>query len=222
MGPGDAAVKAKRRYDSTRRQDRARRARDRIVKVAEQQFLAEGYATTSIAAIAREADTSVDTIYKTFGGKAGLIRAIHERALQGQGPTPAERRSDMLQADEADPHKIIQGWGRFTTEIAPRAAPIILLIRSAAATDPELDSLRLEIDAERLRRMTGNARRLHDAGHLRPGITVAAAADVLWTYSSPELYELLVLRRRMPLRRYGRFVADAIAAALLRGTRSEP
>jgi hypothetical protein len=63
--------------------------------------------------------------------------------------------------------------------------------------------------------MTDNARRLRDAGHLRPGMTLAAAADILWTYSSAELYELLVMRRGMPVDRYGQFVADAMAAALL-------
>jgi hypothetical protein len=63
--------------------------------------------------------------------------------------------------------------------------------------------------------MTDNARRLHDAGHLRPGVTLAHAADVLWTYSSPELYELLVIRRGMPLRQYGHFIASAMINALL-------
>jgi hypothetical protein len=41
------------------------------------------------------------------------------------------------------------------------------------------------------------------------------AADVMWTYSSPELYELLVLRRKWTPARYGRFVADAMIAELL-------
>ncbi|MGH2870730.1 MAG: hypothetical protein ACRDNK_24570 [Solirubrobacteraceae bacterium] len=71
------------------------------------------------------------------------------------------------------------------------------------------------MDADRLRRMTDNARRLRDAGHLRTGVTLAHAADVLWTYSSPELFELLVLRRRWTPTRYGRFVADAMIDALL-------
>jgi hypothetical protein len=34
-----------------------------------------------------------------------------------------------------------------TTEVAPRAAPILLLVRDAAATDPELRSLPEELDA---------------------------------------------------------------------------
>jgi hypothetical protein len=46
-------------------------------------------------------------------------------------------------------------------------------------------------------------------------MTVADAANVMWTYTAPELYELLVLRRGMPLETYGRFVADAMIAALL-------
>jgi hypothetical protein len=37
----------------------------------------------------------------------------------------------------------------------------------------------------------------------------------MWTYSSPELYELLVLNRRWPAGRYGAFIADAMIAALL-------
>ena len=63
--------------------------------------------------------------------------------------------------------------------------------------------------------MTINARALLHAGHLRPGITPAEAADILWTYSSHELYELLVIRRGWSAERYGRFVAQALIAALL-------
>ena len=91
----------------------------------------------------------------------------------------------------------------------------MLLLRAAASTDPEAQALLAEIDADRLRRMTENARRLHNAGHLRHGVTVRQTADILWTYSSPELYELLVLRRGMPLAQYGRFIADAMINALL-------
>jgi AcrR family transcriptional regulator len=215
MNPPSPHVKGSRSYDSTRRQERARQNRERIVRVAEEQFLEAGYSATSVASIAAAAEISVDSIYKTFGGKPGLIRAIFQRALEGEGPVPAEQRSDRLQAEETDPRKIIEGWGRFVMEISPRGSPIVLLVQSAAATDAELVALLEEIDASRMRRMTTNARRLHRAGHLKPGLSVRAATDVLWTYSSPELYDLLVLRRGMSLPRFGRFVADAMAAALL-------
>ena len=210
-----ASVKVKRSYDAKRRREQARKSQDRIVKVAERHFLRDGYEPTTIAAVAQHAGVSVDTIYKSFGGKPGLIRAIRARALMGAGPIPAEERSDQLQGREADPRRIIRGWGVFVTEIMPPTAPILLLVRNAAGAHPELRVLLEELDADRLRRMTDNARRLAAAGHLRVGITVAVAADVLWTYSSPELYELLVLRRGMPLRAFGQFVARAMIAALL-------
>ena len=208
-------VKVKRTYDASLRQAQARRNRDRIIEMAQRRFLRDGYGPTTISAIAEDADVSVDTVYKSFGGKPGLIRAMGVRALEGTGPVPAEQRSDELQTREPDPRKIISRWGVFVTEIAPLAAPIMLLLRDAAGSNPELRPLLEEVHADRLRRMTDNARRFAAAGHLRPGITVADAANVLWTYSSLELYELLVLRRGMPLKTYARFVADAMIAALL-------
>ena len=208
-------VKAKRHYDATLRRAEAIRSHDRIIDMAQRRFLNDGYGPTTISAIAEDAGVSVDTIYKSFGGKPGLIRAMAARALLGRGPVPAEQRSNELQTSERDPRKLIARWGVFVTEIAPLAAPIMLLVRDAAGSHPELRPLIEEVHADRLRRMTDNARRFAANGHLRPGVTVAEAANVMWTYSSSELYELLVLRRGMPLKTFGRFVADAMIAALL-------
>jgi AcrR family transcriptional regulator len=208
-------VNPRRAYDARRRQDQARRNRDAVIGSAERRFLREGYATTTIAAIADDAGVSVHTIYKSFGGKPGLIRAIRTKALEGQGPVPAEQRSDEMQAAETDPRRILEGWGALTAEVAPRVAPSLLLIRDAATTDAEVRTLLAELDDDRLRRMRINARRLRDGGHLRPGIGLARCTDLLWTYSSPELYELLVVRRGWTARRFGTFVADALIDALL-------
>ena len=213
MGSESQAVK--RRYDSSRRQERARRSRDRILDEAEEAFLSTGYGATSIGAIAAAAGVSVDTIYKSYGGKPGLIRALRTRALRGQEPLPAETRSDRIQQFESDPHRIIEAWGQFLAELAPRGGRIQLLVRDAIGTHPELRGLLQEMDDARLRRMTENARRLHKAGHLRRDVGVADAALILWTYSSPEVYELLVLRRGLSLADYASFVSEAMAAALL-------
>ena len=215
MHPNRSGVKQKRPYDVSARRAQAQLTRDSIVANAAELFLRDGYTATTVAAIANAAGVSADTVYKSFGGKPGLVRAIRAKALEGDGPVPAEQRSDTVQLTEPDPYKIIEIWGRLTSEVAPRVAPILLLLRAAAASDPEVQSLLDEMDDERLRRMTINARRLRDAGHLRDGITLSEAADVLWTYSAPELYELLVLRRRWSRKRYGSFISDAMIAKLL-------
>jgi AcrR family transcriptional regulator len=208
-------VKPKRRYDSSRRRKQALRNREAILAAARDLFLRRGYAGTTIAAIAEAADVSVETIYKGFGGKPGLVRAISEKGLEGTGPVPAEQRSDEMRTLERDPYTVMQRWGAFTTEVAPVAAPIALLLRSAAATDPEIASLLEDLDRARLARMEHNARELFERGDFRDGVTLQYARDVLWTYSSPELYELLVVRQRWPLERYGQFVAEGMIAALL-------
>jgi AcrR family transcriptional regulator len=210
-----APVKTKRPYDSARRKEQARQTRASILEVARRRFLADGFAPTTVATLAADVGVSVDTIYKSFGGKAGLVRAICEQALVGEGPVPAESRSDALQSTEVDPRAIIRGWGVLTAEVAPRVAPVLLLIRDAATADPEMTSLQAEMDAQRLDRMTHNARNLAKAGHLRKDLTVKQAGEIMWTYSSPQLYELLVLIREWSPQRYGAFIADAMSAALL-------
>jgi AcrR family transcriptional regulator len=208
-------VKTRRRYDASRRRERAARTREAVLVAARRQFLDDGYAATTVARIAAEADTSVETIYKAFGGKSGIVRALWLRGLDGEGPVPAPGRSDALSSSETDPARVLRGWGRFITEVSPLVAPIMLLIRDAAATDPEMATLLAEAEHQRRNRMLHNARRLKERGWLRTGVSIAAATDVLWTYSSPELYDLLVVRSRWSLRRYGAFVGDALVAALL-------
>jgi len=210
-----SVVKPSRRYDASRRRAQAEQTRTLVLETAHRLFLANGYVATTIAAIAAEAGVSVETIYKAYGNKPSLVRAIHERALAGEGAVPTSQRSDEMRARERDPRRVIRNWGHFATQVMPRVAPILLLVRSAAATAPELSALWEELEHQRLRRMAENARYFVDGGHLRQGRTLEEARDVLWAYTSPELYERLVLRQGWPLARWGQFVSDGIIAALL-------
>jgi len=209
------AVKRRRRYDATARRARALQGRRAIVDAAERLFVRDGLQATTIAAIAAEAGVSAETIYKTFGGKTGLVRAIREHRLAGEEPVHAERRSNALQREERDPRRIIEGWGRLTIEVAPKVMPILQLVAAGAPGDPAMARLRDELDLARLNRMRRNAARLARAGHLRDGIRSRDAADVLWACSSPELYDLMVGRRGWTPARYADFIADVMIAALL-------
>ncbi len=204
-----------RRYDSSLRQQQAHDTRDRIIDVARTRFFADGYVATTVAAIAAESGVSVDTIYKTFSGKPGLVRAIHAHDLTGDQPIAAETRSDALHTPGADPHEIIRGIGLLAAEVAPRVAPVMLLIRDAALTDPEMAALKTELDDQRLQRMTHNARSLRRVGHLLASLTVEQAGEIMWTYSAPELYELTVINRRWTTHQYANFITNALTAHLL-------
>lgn len=207
---------ARRRYDSSGRRAQARRNHEAILDAAERQFLDAGYGATTITAIATEAGVSVETIYKAFGGKPGLVRAIYERGLGGRGQIPAFERSDSMRASETDPRTIMRKWGVLTGEVAAQIMPIRLLIRVAAATEPEIAALLKAGDDERLKRARHHAEFLAERGYLRDGITTEKATDVLYTCTSVELYDVLVLQRGWPLPEFAQFVADFMIAALLR------
>jgi AcrR family transcriptional regulator len=217
-----AEVKGKRRYNASGRAEQARRSRDHVLRKAERVFLERGYAGTTVAAIAAEAGVSVETVYKAFGGKAGLVRAIYDRGLIGTAAVPAYQRSDEMRARETDPKTIMREWGLLTAEVAALVTPIRLLIRSASATDAELATLLEDSDTERLDRMLHHARFLHERGYLRDDVTLAEAADILWTCSSAELYELLVVKRNWPRQRFARYITDFMIAALLPDQQPEP
>jgi AcrR family transcriptional regulator len=214
MEPTLESVK-RRHYDASRRREQARLTREAIIAAARRRFLDDGYATTTIASIAADAGASADTIYKSFGGKAGLLRALCQDALTGSGPVPAEQRSDAMQAAQSDPRRMLRGLGMLTTEVAPRIAPLLLLLATAAETDTALAQLRADLDAARLTRMTQVAQALAGKTQLRPGLSIQEAAEIMWTYSSPELYRLLVISRDWSPERFGEFVGDSLVDALL-------
>ncbi|MDX6240464.1 MAG: hypothetical protein QOG10_5284 [Kribbellaceae bacterium] len=176
-------------------------------------FLRSGFAGTTVAAIASEAGVSQETVYKTFGGKTGLVEALYRQGLQGRGPVPAYQRSDGLRT-KSDPHEVVRGWSRLAVEVGPRVNPIHLLVRDAALVDPGLADLLREMDEDRNARMTENARYLQQAGHLRAGLDVHAAADVMWSVTSPEMYELLVVRRGWSLERWADYVYSTVSGLL--------
>ena len=208
-------VKSKRPYNSTGRAEQARRSRETIVREAERLFLVRGYAGTTVAAVAATAGVSVETVYKSFGGKAGLVRAIYDRSLIGTAEVPAYERSDEMRERESDASTIMRKWGLLTAEVAASVTPIRLLIRSAAANDPDMATMLEDSDAERLERMLHHAHFLHERGYLREDVTVAEAADILWTCSSAELYELLVLKRNWSPQRFAQYIANFMIASLL-------
>ncbi|MDQ0802152.1 TetR/AcrR family transcriptional regulator [Arthrobacter sp. SLBN-112] len=217
MGPAvNGASPRSRSYDARRRQEAAEQSRKRVLAESRGLFLAKGYGRTTIAAIAHAAGVSKESVYKGFGGKPGLVRAIYEQSLLGAGGPPAEERSDRAQATVADPRELMEQFGRFVAEISPLGSPVYLLIRDAAASgDQDMAALLRDVDDERYQRMLHNARQVLGRGFLRPDLRVEEVADVMFMGTSAEFYETLVLKRGWTAERFGRLIARTLAANLL-------
>ncbi len=86
-------VKPRRRYDSSRRRAQAALTREDILAAAHEAFVERGYASATVASIAQAAGVVVETVYRSFDGKAGLFRAVVEAAVAG-GAARAETAPD--------------------------------------------------------------------------------------------------------------------------------
>lgn len=216
--PQDDSPQSARSYNSPVRQARARATRRRIVAAAEAEFLRHGYSATSIAQVAAAADVSADTIYKGFGSKIGLLKAVLDVAVGGDDEPVAvlERPGPQHLRDEPDVREQLALLARGVAGRLERIRPIDDILRSAAAVDPEAAALRSDVqDRQRYDAMKTIASWLGPADALRAERARGERADTLWALTSPELHELLRTRRRWSAARYEVWLASMLTSALL-------
>jgi AcrR family transcriptional regulator len=198
----------KRKYDATSRRAAAEVTRDRICAAAEQLFVADGYAATSIRAVARAAGVAEATIYLTFPNKAALLDAVIIRAIRDN---PSERLTTIA---TAPPAEMLPRVATANALLMARAGRLIALGESAALMHAELRPLR---DAAH-RRLRAAFRtitdKLDDAGLLRND--AAATADTLFAIASESTYLRMTDGAGLPADDYARWLTDTLTAALLR------
>jgi AcrR family transcriptional regulator len=205
----------RRPYDSSRRQEQARLSRARVLAAARRRFLDEGYAATALPTVAADAGVSVESVYKAFRNKAGVLKAVFDVAIAGDDEPVAIMDRDWVAAIRAEPDVAVKlrMYSDHLVASMPRTAPILLLARSAAGLDADVAAVWQQLQDERLRGMTAFATELTASGQLPR--TTDEVRDILWTLNSVHIYELLVLERGWSVERYGTFVADALVAALV-------
>ena len=211
------SVNRARPYDSTRRQAQARLTRAAILEAARARFLERGYAATTVGQIAADVGVSVETVYKAFANKAGLLKAMFDVAIVGDDePVPLQQR-EMVARIQAEPdgRKKLEIYGAAYAERAQRAVPVQLLVRDAAASDAGARAVLDQLNQERLTGMTAFSHHLHEAKVLRKGVRAADALDILWLFTAPEVYERLVIERGWTTRRFGTWITQQLVAALL-------
>ncbi len=217
--PNKRGVKARRRYDSTRRRAQAAQTRQDVIKASLDTFMERGYTGTTMNAVARAAAVAVETIYRAFGSKAALFTAVVEAAIAGgaaRAEVPVEQRPAIrAMIEETDPRRVLEMHAATQPGIHGRAGPLYRVLMEAAATDPELADVRNQLETQRLTGMRRLAKLLKDRGDIRQEISVEEAGDILWTVNSGAVYDLLVVQRGWSAERYRDWIASTNARALL-------
>jgi AcrR family transcriptional regulator len=215
---GVVKVSPPKSYVSEVRDEQARRTRQAIVTAARELFLAQGYARTTIDAIAEAAHVSRRTVFNAAGGKVALLKLALEWAIVGDDePVPlAERPVVKAIEAERDPRRALALWVGLVTDIAPRVAPVSAVLYAAADADPEAAQLLAGLAGGRMFGAVAFATHLESLGALADGVSVQQAADLCWAVNDSHLYQLLVTERGWPAARYAQWLLDSLAATLLR------
>jgi len=213
-----AGVNPRRGYDSPRRREQAAETRRKILHAAGELFVRDGYAATTMPAIADQAGVALKTVYLAFGTKAGVLHGLWDLRLGGDDqPIPVAERTwyrQLLQGD--DPVLLIRAAAHQSRAVKERAGDLMRIIRQAAVTEPALADLWDRIETEFRAVLGGFAVRLDALGSLAPGVDVTRATDLLWTINHPDTWHLLVRRCGWTASRYEQWVGDTLTAQLLR------
>jgi AcrR family transcriptional regulator len=181
-------------YDNRQRQEAARTTRARIIEAAKAGFLAHGFGGTTIRQFAEDAGVSQETIYKTFGGKAALLKSVYDVTLAGDDEDiPLAGRPEAIAVRDApSPAAAAASYAELAQLISRRIDPLLRVLLGARDTDRALAEFARTIDEERHVGTSFYVRQWERNGWLRDDITVDQAIDTVWALNSPQPRWLLL------------------------------
>jgi AcrR family transcriptional regulator len=201
----------------TRRADKAERTRQAILQAASELFGAQGFAATTISAIAAEADVAAETVYSRFGNKLTLISEILETAIVGNAP-----RVDVLELPEiaairtiTDQRTQLARLAHLSRGILERTALAHRILRNSGTADPALAEFVAADRQRRHRHQTAYIAMLLDNGPLRDGMSAADAAAIYGALANPDTYAELTSHRGWSPDHYESWLSDTLTLLML-------
>ncbi len=208
---------SKRKYDATGRQAKALEAQAKIIATARALFIAKGYVGVTIEAIARQAKVAPETIYAVFTNKRTILsRAVGLAVETDGGPVPALLSAYIREvASERDQHRQIQMFAQRMHVFFSQIAPLVEVMRTAAKTESEINSLLKKYLDDRFQGMGFFIDCLLANGPLRDGLSKLSAVETIWVLASAEIYNLLVGDRGWSGEEYEVWLSESLGRLLL-------
>lgn len=190
-----------------RQADVTRRA---ILTAARQLFADQGFANASVKSLAAAAGVAVQTIYTTYGSKAGVLKGLLDLIDEEAGVL--DLAAEMGRTD--DPYEAVALMARVRRQIRERCGDIIRILRSGAAADAEV----AKAWTEGMRRRRGGlgvlTQRLQEHGVLKAGLAADTAADIAAALVVDEVCDVLVEQRGWSFDAYETWLRETMVALL--------
>ena len=202
----------------TARQRAAAARREQILGTALKLFAERGFDATSTRQIAKEAGIAEGLIFHYFPTKASLLAAILEDRLEGRRAFRARLRPLLDDAGSKPApevlHAVAYGW----LATLRRDEEIVVVLFTAAQTNPEVWRAWQELIREGTELLTGYLAARVDAGELRKDLPLEAAATMFVS----SLMIFFLTRRHLPepeWREQGEIYARELISVWLGGSR---
>lgn len=208
----DATTEPKRRrYHSALRARQAEGTRRAVIEAAKELFIANGWDLTGMREVASATGVSLETIYRHFDSKTGLLRSVADTAVVGDdAPVALAERSEFTAMGRGPRSARISAAASVLAAVHERTAAIARLLRHAAPSDPEIAEM-LKSTRERQRLDVAAAIELIIG---RP--PVAAEVDSIGALTSPDVFLLLVDESGWTAGQYRDWMIDMLGIAIPR------
>ena len=198
-----------RTYRSARRAEQAGLTRRRVLAAATGLFERQGYAATTVRAVASDAGVSVQTVEALFGSKPRLLKACIDVAIAGDDeaiPVLARAWTDAARA-ATTPAALLAVVAGVLAPTQERSAGLVLAAFEGAASDKGLAQLADELTSQRRGTATWIVRELQRTSPLRA--SERESIDTLWTLMEPAVHARLIRRLGWSRDRYERWFATS-------------
>lgn len=204
-------MKQSRKYRSDIRRQAAKETKQRIVDSSRKLFSKRGIDKVTIGEIAARARVAQSTVYEVFGSKTGILREIFMQTIFG---TRYEAAMLKLRG-ESDPRELFKLVARVARTVYEDEVREIGLLQGASMFSPELKQLQREIEDSRYEIQRPIVEALFANSRVPRGLTLEAARQLLWMYTSRDVYRMLVVESRWTPDQYECWLADALRAELV-------
>jgi AcrR family transcriptional regulator len=191
----------------TYRQEQAAATKIRIARAARQLFAANGYGSTSIDAIAKEAGVATRTVYSAFGTKREILSLICDLWLEEAGAI--ERAGEVFAM--AGPNARLRGAANWLTQLYAAGFDVVLIFEAATDESAETRALLRSKLAGRNQVMDQIIASLE--AELR--IPLKQAQAVYRALAAPGVYQELVDESGWTPAEFEQWVADSLERQLL-------
>lgn len=175
-------------------------------------LIESGATGITMSQIAKQADLSRQALYLNFADKADLFVALLRYVDGKRGIVKEQARIRAAENGAAALLAVVDRQAR----LGPAYKPLADAFEQLRRQDPDAEKAWQDRQSDRLEGCRVVAARIEADGKLRDGVTVSAAADLIWSTTSSATWDDLVVERGWSAATYRKRIGEFLLLSLVK------